>query len=141
MNKHRQLNLQQKSPHYEQFDGKSRPRPLPKFAVENTTPVDPNGISRKRTSAETANAAILVRKRRTINKITENLEQDSINHRKNESTTVDSIGQIDDELLKRLSQGKDNEHSRGEEEREKSFRFCLYRSTDGYSMDWNKDTT
>jgi hypothetical protein len=113
-----------KLPHYEQLDSssnmkklsKSRQRPLSKFSIENTTPIlppltssitiDTSGITKKRNSAETANAAILSRKRRTITKLisNENIKQELLSDRVDGSITID---QIDDELLRRLSQGKE----------------------------------
>ncbi len=105
--------------HYEQFSN-SRNRPLSKFSIENTTPnipvtssigVDTSGITKKRFSAETANAAILSRKRRTITKLNqglisnENLKQGLLSDRINQSSSDIIIDQIDDELLRRLSQG------------------------------------
>jgi hypothetical protein len=104
--------------HYEQFPN-SRHRPLSKFSIENTTPtslltssitVDTSGITKKRYSAETANAAILSRKARTMKKHHQNLisnenhKQDSSSDRINSSTSEIIIDQIDDELLRRLSQ-------------------------------------
>ncbi|CAF1003570.1 unnamed protein product [Adineta ricciae] len=105
-----------KLPHCEQFDSSSnlkklsntRCRPLSKFSIENTTPTssmsfDASGISKKRHSAETANAAMLSKKRRTIAKLT----PDSVSNEnvKQEATSADIIiDQIDDELLRRLSQ-------------------------------------
>jgi hypothetical protein len=104
--------------HYEQFSN-SRNRPLSKFSIENTTPnipvtssigVDTSGITKKRFSAETANAAILSRKRRTITKLNqglisnENLKQGLLSDRINQSSSDIIIDQIDDELLRRLSQ-------------------------------------
>jgi ABC-type molybdenum transport system ATPase subunit/photorepair protein PhrA len=105
--------------HYEQFSN-SRNRPLSKYSIENTTPipltssigVDTSGITKKRYSAETANAAILSRKRRTITKLNhrlisnENHKQGLSSDRINQSSSNIVIDQIDDELLKRLSQGK-----------------------------------
>ncbi|UJR16377.1 hypothetical protein I4U23_003280 [Adineta vaga] len=102
--------------HYEQFDSSSnlkklsnsRNRPLSKFSIENTTPVssigiDTSGISKKRNSAETANAALLSRKRRAITKVTPELVSNE--NIKQETTSTDIlINQIDDELLRRLSQ-------------------------------------
>ncbi len=105
--------------HYEQFSN-SRNRPLSKFSIENTTPnpsltssiaVDTSGITKKRFSGETTNAPIFSRKRRTIKKLNqglisnENLKQDSISDRINQTNSNIIIDQIDDELLKRLSQG------------------------------------
>lgn len=107
--------------HYEQF-ANSRARPLSKFSIENTTPVslqnastttvDSSGMTKKRYSAETANAAILSRKRRTMKKLhhgsisNENARQESISDRLHPSSSNILIEQIDDELLKRLSQGE-----------------------------------
>jgi hypothetical protein len=96
-----------KFPHYEQLDSskklsKSRHR---HFSIENTTPisigVEPTGITKKSYSPETN---LLLRKRRTINKLisNENIKQESLPNR----TSDIIIDQIDDELLKRLSQGK-----------------------------------
>ncbi len=106
--------------HYEQLsNSRNNNRPLSKFSIENTTPtslltssisVDTSGIIKKRYSAETANAAILSRKRRTIKKFNhglisnENLKQDLISDRINQTNSDIIIDQIDDELLKRLSQ-------------------------------------
>ena len=104
---------------YEQLIN-SRNRPLSKYSIENTTPitssitVDTNVITKKRCSAETANAAILSQKRRTIKKLNhhkqsisnENVKQDLINEKNNQINSDINIQQIDDELLKRLSQGK-----------------------------------
>jgi hypothetical protein len=103
--------------HYEQFSN-SRNRPLSKYSIENTTPipltssigVDTSGITKKRYSAETANTAILSRKRRTITKLNhglisnENHKQGLLSDRINQSSSNIVIDQIDDELLKRLSQ-------------------------------------
>lgn len=109
--------------HYEQFSN-SRARPLSKFSIENTTPisllnsststVDSSGLTKKRCSAETAKAAILSQKRRTMKKLhhssisNENARQETISDRMNPSSTSSNIviEQINDELLKRLSQGK-----------------------------------
>lgn len=109
--------------HYEQLSN-SRSRPLSKFSIENTTPtatalpltssiaVDTSGITKKRCSAETANAAILSRKRRTMKKFhqglisNENQKQELLTDRNSSSTSDIVIEQIDDELLKRLSQGR-----------------------------------
>jgi len=105
--------------HYEQFSN-SRNRPLSKFSIENTTPnpsltssivVDTSGITKKHYSMETMNAPIFSRKRRTMKKLNqglisnENLKQDSISDRINQTNSDIIIDQIDDELLKRLSQG------------------------------------
>jgi hypothetical protein len=102
--------------HYEQFPN-SRNRPLSKVSIENTTPtplltVDTSGMTKKRCSAETANAAILSRKPRGMKKYhhglisNENHKQDSSSNRINPSSSDILIDQIDDELLRRLSQGK-----------------------------------
>lgn len=92
--------------HYEQFPS-SRNRPISKLSIENTTPNETTGCpTKKRNSAETANQAILSRKRRNINKFNrpnENHKHDS-SANTNHSTTDINIEQIDDELLKRLSQ-------------------------------------
>ena len=76
-------------------------RPLSKFSIENTTPVETSVMSKKRPSAESANAAIVSRKRRAPTKLVsnENIEQEALNERRTDLS-------IDDELLKRLSQGK-----------------------------------
>ena len=97
---------------YEQFDSttvKSRPRPLAKVSIENATPsTSTSEFAKKRSSAETANAAILSRKRRLISKVNpngisnENLDEELMNERRNSING----NEIDDELLKRLSQGE-----------------------------------
>jgi len=118
-----------KIPHYEQFDSssnrkkirKSRHKPLSKVSIENTTPnhppltasigVDTTGIilSKKRSSAEIAAAAILssnhMRKKRVQRKHSDEINSNNI---KQESISInDSPTEIiNDELLKRLSQGK-----------------------------------
>jgi hypothetical protein len=92
-----------KLPHYEQLDSskklsKSRHR---HFSIENTTPIsigiEPTGITKKSYSPETN---LISRKRRTINKLisNENIKQELIPNI--------IIDQIDDELLRRLSQGE-----------------------------------
>lgn len=92
---------------------------MSKFSIENTTPVslsnstgDSSGMTKKRYSAETANVAILSRKRRIMKKLhhgsisNENARQESIADRLHPSSSNILIEQIDDELLKRLSEGK-----------------------------------
>jgi hypothetical protein len=92
--------------------------------------VDTSGITKKRFSAETANAAILSRKRRTITKLNqglisnENLKQGLLSDRINQSSSDIIIDQIDDELLRRLSQG--NIKIQQKEKMTVGFRFCLY---------------
>ncbi|CAF3367285.1 unnamed protein product [Rotaria sp. Silwood1] len=116
-----------KVPHYEQLDlstnikkfSNTRNRPLSKFSIENTTPTTPiistisldtSGLTKKRHSTETSNSTILSRKRRTITKLNqelisnENIKQESIIDRLNGTSSDIIIDQIDDELLKRLSQ-------------------------------------
>jgi hypothetical protein len=114
-----------KIPHYEQIDSssnekkirKSRHKSLAKISIENKTPlpltssigVDTTGIiiSKKRSSAEIAAAAILssnhMRKKRIQRKnsdeINSNIKQESI------LISEPSPDSINDELLKRLSQG------------------------------------
>ncbi|CAF0891935.1 unnamed protein product [Adineta steineri] len=105
--------------HYEQLDStsskklsNSRNRPLSKFSIENTTPqtsssitIDTSGITKKRNSAETANAAILSRKRRVITKLNHELiSNENIKQESSSSSSDITIDQIDDELLRRLSQ-------------------------------------
>ncbi|CAF2069875.1 unnamed protein product [Rotaria magnacalcarata] len=116
-----------KLPHYEQLDSSinikklnnARNRPISKFSIENTTPttplistisVDTSGISKKRHSTETSSPTISSRKRRTITKVNqeiisnENIKQEPITDRLNGSSSDIIIDQIDDELLRRLSQ-------------------------------------
>lgn len=107
---------------------KSRHRPLSKLSIENTTPlsaqpalstpltssigVDTNGIilSKKRSSAEIAAAAILssnhMRKKRVQRKTSDEIISNH-NHIKQEfvSDNDSTTEVINDELLKRLSQG------------------------------------
>ncbi|CAF4194785.1 unnamed protein product [Rotaria sp. Silwood2] len=121
--------------HYEQFDASSngkkirkcRHKPLSKISLENTTPnpapslplassigVDPNEriISKKRSSAEIATAAILssnyMRKKRIQRKNSDETISNNINNNniKHESISInDSSNEIiNDELLKRLAQ-------------------------------------
>ena len=120
---------------YEQFDAtvKSRPRPLPKFSIENASPStstsespSSNAFAKKRSSAETANAALLSRKRRLVSKVNpngvsnENLDDESTAERRNSTNG----NEIDDELLKRLSQG--NERTHGEMTERISFLKILF---------------
>ncbi|CAF3366473.1 unnamed protein product [Rotaria socialis] len=116
-----------KLPHYEQLDSSinikkltnARNRPISKFSIENTTPttplistisVDTSGISKKRHSTETSSPTISSRKRRTITKVNqeiisnENIKQEPIADHLNGSSSDIIIDQIDDELLRRLSQ-------------------------------------
>lgn len=120
-----------KLPHYEQLDSlsnmkkisNSRNRPLSKVSIENTTPttplmstvsgVDTSGIKKRyHSSVETSNTTLLTRKRRAIPKLNqeivsnENIKQEPISNRVNGLSSEIIIEQIDDELLKRLSQGK-----------------------------------
>ena len=93
---------------------KSRHRSLPKISVENATPsvpsvgAEPGGVilSKKRSSAELAAAAILsgshLRKKRVIKKIPEESQTPSdLKHNDDPAIVA-----INDELLKRLSQGE-----------------------------------
>lgn len=118
-----------KIPHYEQLElssnlkklSNTRNRPLSKVSIENTTPttpiistinIDTSGIAKKRHSTDISNANILARKRRSIAKVNqevisnENIKQEPISDRLNGYSSDIVIEQIDDELLKRLSQGK-----------------------------------
>jgi hypothetical protein len=117
--------------HYEQFDSsshrkkirKSRHKPLSKVSIENTTPnhppltasigVDTTGIilSKKRSSAEIAAAAILssnhMRKKRVQRKHSDEINANNNNIKQESISINDSPTEIiNDELLKRLSQGK-----------------------------------
>lgn len=64
-------------------------------------------MSKKRPSAESANAALVSRKRRAPTKLVsnENIEQEALSERKTDLS-------IDDELLKRLSQGETSTRER-----------------------------
>jgi hypothetical protein len=103
---------------------KSRHRSLAKISIENATPLNPPPltssigvdtseiiISKKRSSAEIAAAAILssnhMRKKRVPRKTSDEILSNN-NHIKHELLTIDhsSPDNINDELLKRLSQGK-----------------------------------
>jgi len=105
---------------------KSRHRSLAKISIENATPLNPPAppltssigvdtseiiISKKRSSAEIAAAAILssnhMRKKRVPRKTSDEILSNN-NHIKQELLTIDhsSPDNINDELLKRLSQGK-----------------------------------
>lgn len=99
----------------------SRNRPLSKLSTENTTPTSPlvstinndtSGFSKNRHTTETSNSSTLLRKRKAITKVNqelisnENVKQESISDRLNGSSSERLIDQIDDEILKRLSQGK-----------------------------------
>ena len=123
--------------HYEQLNSpvstksisKVRHRPLSKFSIENTTlmassptvstisiGLETNGLAKKRTSTETSNMVMLEKKRKLMAKVTqdtvsnENLEHHTIADRINDSPTESNIEKIDDELLRRLSQGKKHDY-------------------------------
>ena len=138
--------------HYEQFDSssnskqirKSRHRTISKVSIENTTPANPvpstlssssssidtNGmiLSKKRSCAEIAAAAILssnhTRKKRVQRKKSDEILSNN-NSIKQELLAINhsSIELINDELLKRLSQGKISSEIRTNH----SFVFCRFR--------------
>lgn len=150
--------------HYEQFDlplatknpSKVRHRPLSKFSTENTTPinnsslnVEINGLAKKRTTTETSNLISRKRKANTkshLNSIpNENVEQETSPESNSFSSTQDQIEQINDELMKRLSQGETRKEineslMKSNVRLFSSARFCLFRQTSEYSLDCDENT-
>jgi hypothetical protein len=116
-----------KIPHYEQLNEKkirkSRHKSLAKISIENTTPNPPSSIvidttgiiiSKKRSSAEIAAAAILSSNHMRKKRIQRKNSDETISNIKQESILINdaSPDSINDELLKRLSQGKNNKNNK-----------------------------